>query len=81
MLALREWRHIKMCKRAGRGHSLSGIGGTEAGGLSVQCRACPLPGVNLPDGWESAPEELKYASQDTIHAVTHTYPDIYMLYI
>lgn len=46
-----------MCKRAGRGHFLSGIGGTAAGELALKCRACPIPGVNLPENWRDAPEE------------------------
>ncbi|OJT01852.1 hypothetical protein TRAPUB_7684 [Trametes pubescens] len=54
MLMMREWRHITMAKRAGRGHTSSGIGETEPGGLAVLCRACPRPGINLPDDWESA---------------------------
>lgn len=60
MLAIQEWRHIKMCKRAGRGHNLSGIEGTAQGGLSVLCRACPLPGINLPDDWQNVSPEFRY---------------------
>jgi hypothetical protein len=56
---VREWRHIKMLKRAGRGHDPTGVGGTTAGELAVPCRACPIPGVNLPEGWEDAPDVLK----------------------
>lgn len=62
MLAIREWRHIKMCKRAGRGHDVTGIAGTSAGSLALQCRACPVPGINLPDNWESMPDGEKYVS-------------------
>lgn len=51
---VREWRHVVMAKRAGRGHDPGGIVTTEPGGLAVMCRACPQPGVNLPDGWEEA---------------------------
>jgi hypothetical protein len=56
---VREWRHIKMLKRAGRGHDPTGVGGTTAGELAVPCRACPIPGVNLPADWEDAPDALK----------------------
>ncbi|EIN05248.1 hypothetical protein PUNSTDRAFT_75081, partial [Punctularia strigosozonata HHB-11173 SS5] len=53
ILAVREWRHLKMLKRAGRGNDPSGIRGTPVGGLAVECPACPHPGRNLPDNWET----------------------------
>jgi CxC2 like cysteine cluster associated with KDZ transposases len=57
MLMVREWRRIKMTKRAGRGHDPTGIDGTSQGGLAIPCRACPQPDINLPIGWEdSLPE-------------------------
>lgn len=59
MLMVRQWRHIKMTKRAGRGHDPSGIIGTPLGGLSIPCRPCPHPNINLPIGWEDAPDEIK----------------------
>jgi hypothetical protein len=55
MLAIREWRHLKMAKRTGRGHDPSGIAGTAEGGFAIPCRVCPQPGINLPDDWASAP--------------------------
>ncbi|KAF8058561.1 hypothetical protein FPV67DRAFT_1565454 [Lyophyllum atratum] len=55
MLIVREWRHLKASKRAGRGHDPGGILGTPSGGLAINCRACPQPGINLPVGWEKAP--------------------------
>jgi len=54
MVVVREWRHIKMTKRAGRGHDATAISGTAQGELAIPCRACPRPGVNLPAGWETA---------------------------
>lgn len=62
MLMVREWRHIKMTKRAGRGHDPSGIDGTCRGGLSIPCRACPHPDINLQIGWENAPPEDRCVS-------------------
>ncbi|TFK79058.1 hypothetical protein K466DRAFT_469378, partial [Polyporus arcularius HHB13444] len=56
-LMVRQWRHVLLAKRAGRGHDHTGIAGTCQGGLAVDCRACPKPGVNLPPGWENAPIE------------------------
>ncbi|THU93770.1 hypothetical protein K435DRAFT_799447 [Dendrothele bispora CBS 962.96] len=53
-----QWRHLKMCKRGGRGHAATGINGTALGELVVECPACPHPGKNLPTDWDRAsPEE------------------------
>jgi hypothetical protein len=51
-----EYQHVKMLKRAGRGHDPSGILATSQGECAVLCPACPQPGKNLPDGWELAPK-------------------------
>jgi len=64
MLMVRQWRHIKMTKRAGRGHDPSGIDGTSQGGLSVPCRACPHAGINIPDGENTRPEDQCVSSSD-----------------
>lgn len=56
----REWRHLKMLKRGGRGHDPTGVNGTQAGDLAVRCPACPRPGINLPEGWENAPAAQKF---------------------
>ncbi|KAJ7111421.1 hypothetical protein C8R44DRAFT_833320 [Mycena epipterygia] len=53
----REYQHLLMLERAGRGHEPSGVTGTKAGELAVQCPCCPHPGVNLVDGWENASPE------------------------
>jgi hypothetical protein len=60
MIMVREWQHVKMTKRAGRGHDNGGISGTGQGELCIPCRACPQPGVNLPDGWEDSPPHIRY---------------------
>ncbi|KAJ7181651.1 hypothetical protein C8R43DRAFT_869903 [Mycena crocata] len=77
-LMAREYRHLQMCKRAGRGHdgqgvtceredkrmeTVYGIDATEPGGLAIPCRACPIPGVNLPVGWENAPIDKAWLYQ------------------
>lgn len=59
---MRIWRHLKMLKRAGRGQDPSGAEGTQEGELAIECPACPHPGRNLPDGWENAPQEIRYAN-------------------
>jgi hypothetical protein len=60
MRIVREWRHLKMLKRAGRGHDPAGVGNTKSGECAVLCPACPQPGRNLPDKWEEAPKETRY---------------------
>ncbi|RDX40435.1 hypothetical protein OH76DRAFT_1459514 [Lentinus brumalis] len=43
-----------------RAHDPAGISATQPGSLAVECPACPHPDKNLPDGWESAPEEQRW---------------------
>jgi hypothetical protein len=52
MYIVRQHRMMEMMKRAGRGHTNSGVRGTAQGELALACRACPQPGKNLADGWE-----------------------------
>ncbi|KAF5380091.1 hypothetical protein D9615_006268 [Tricholomella constricta] len=60
MRMVREYRHIKMLKRSGRGHDPAGAAGTAAGELAVLCPACPQPGLNLPSGWQNEPPEKRW---------------------
>ncbi|KAJ7482922.1 hypothetical protein B0H11DRAFT_1723465, partial [Mycena galericulata] len=53
----REYRHLLLLLRCGRAHDPSGVWGTAPGELTVPCPVCPRPGVNLPEGWENAPEQ------------------------
>ncbi|KIM82772.1 hypothetical protein PILCRDRAFT_7683 [Piloderma croceum F 1598] len=57
MLMAREWRHMKMVKHTGRAFDPGGIKATAPGSLAIPCRACPLPNINLPHGWENVPPE------------------------
>ncbi|KAJ7105657.1 hypothetical protein C8R44DRAFT_639050 [Mycena epipterygia] len=64
-LIVRQYRTTLMMKRAGRGHSPTGVDGTAQGELALRCRACPQAGRNLPDGWDkinwdAMPEDLRY---------------------
>lgn len=52
---VRQWRHLKLLKRAGRGHDPSGVSCTQSGELAVLCPACPHPGINIPDNWRELP--------------------------
>ncbi|KAG6916283.1 hypothetical protein DXG01_007524 [Tephrocybe rancida] len=57
---IREWRHVKMLKRAARGHDANGVGATQPGECAVICPACPQPGINLPDNWRDAPPDKEW---------------------
>ncbi|KAJ7711071.1 hypothetical protein B0H16DRAFT_1745484 [Mycena metata] len=57
---VRQWRHIKLLKWAGRAHDPSGVNGMRSGALAIECPACPHPAVNLAPGWENAPPEDKF---------------------
>lgn len=57
---VRWWRHLKMLKRAGRGHDPQGPNNTPPGGPAVHCPACPQLGSNLPQGWEVAPRSTRW---------------------
>jgi hypothetical protein len=54
-----QWRHLKMLKWGGRAHDPTGVLGTVPGELAVLCPSCPRPGINLPDGWDSAPPTMQ----------------------
>ncbi|KAF8139331.1 hypothetical protein K438DRAFT_1996130 [Mycena galopus ATCC 62051] len=56
----REYRHLMMLKRGGRGHDPGGAKATKSGELAVRCPVCPRPGLNLPEGWENTPKEDKF---------------------
>ena len=73
-----------MVKRAGRGHDPSGIDGTSLGSLSIPCRACPHPNINLPDGWDDAPPKDRCVlslSYWLIHFVTAQFRWLYALFL
>lgn len=59
MRVVREWRHLKMLKRGGRGFDAEGVKATKPGELAVKCPACPQPSVNLPENWDSVSDDLK----------------------
>ncbi|KAF7312981.1 CxC2 domain-containing protein [Mycena kentingensis (nom. inval.)] len=56
----RQYRHVVMLKRGGRGHDRSGVFGTSPGELAVRCPVCPRPDVNLPEGWRDTPVEMQF---------------------
>ncbi|KAF7980030.1 hypothetical protein HWV62_40156 [Athelia sp. TMB] len=61
-LMARKWRHEAMVKRGGRAYDPreNRVEATKQGELAVLCRACPVPGVNLPDNWEDESPERAF---------------------
>ncbi|EEB88888.1 hypothetical protein MPER_13087 [Moniliophthora perniciosa FA553] len=58
---IREWRHLKMLKRAGRGNDgVRSVDQTYPGELAITCPACPRVGVNLPDSWDQTDPKKRY---------------------
>ncbi|PBK70788.1 hypothetical protein ARMSODRAFT_884149, partial [Armillaria solidipes] len=57
---VRQYQHLKMLMRAGRGQEENGIATTSEGQLALQCPACPIPEVNLPEGWRLASRSISY---------------------
>ena len=64
---MREWRHVRLLKRMGRGHSESGVRGTQEGELAVLCPACPIPEINLPPNWKTMPPSDQYVIPLSYH--------------
>ncbi|TFK59939.1 hypothetical protein BDN72DRAFT_780066 [Pluteus cervinus] len=60
LVMIREYRHIKSLKRAGRGNDQRGIEGTKPGECAVLCPACPQPGRNLPADWKTRPAKEQW---------------------
>ncbi|KAJ6518043.1 hypothetical protein C8R47DRAFT_1205124 [Mycena vitilis] len=60
----RQWRHVRMLKRAGRGHVPDGIATTTEGSCALLCPPCPHPGKNMAPNWMDTPEEKRF-----IHAL------------
>ncbi|GBE88340.1 hypothetical protein SCP_1301550 [Sparassis crispa] len=60
MRMMREWRHLKMLKHAGRGHDPGGAASTLPGSCVVLCPACPHPGKNLHADWAIAPKDKSW---------------------
>ncbi|KAJ7362217.1 hypothetical protein DFH08DRAFT_683113, partial [Mycena albidolilacea] len=58
---VRQWRNLHALKRRGMGNDPDHCASeTCEGELAVDCLACPKAGVNLPEGWEKAPVEMRY---------------------
>ncbi|KAJ2936872.1 hypothetical protein H1R20_g226, partial [Candolleomyces eurysporus] len=56
-----EWRHLKLLKRSGLGHSPTrSAQDAQEGECAVLCPACPHPDINMPPNWEKEPEETRH---------------------
>ena len=60
MRAVREFQHIKLMKRAGRGNIEGGIATTSPTELALACPACPHPHINLPTNWDEADPSVRF---------------------
>ncbi|KAJ7118517.1 hypothetical protein C8R43DRAFT_1137263 [Mycena crocata] len=65
MYIIRQYIMTQPMKRAGRGHTDSGVKGTAQGELVPLCRGCPQFGKNCPEhcatmDWSAMPEDLSY---------------------
>jgi hypothetical protein len=72
---VREWRHVRLLKRMGRGHSASGVKGTRDGECAVLCPACPIPGANLPSDWKEKPMAEQYVFPFLLNDFVKTWID------
>ncbi|KAL1749892.1 hypothetical protein FB107DRAFT_280174 [Schizophyllum commune] len=58
---IRQWRYVQMLKQGGRGNDcVRRPSNVLPGELAVRCPACPIPGENLPQGWENVPRDKQY---------------------
>lgn len=77
MRMLLQWRHLKMCKRGGRGHDPTGAAGTRPRELAIMCPSCPHPSINLPPDWEDAAPSTRYDGHCSPLCLYITYAPIF----
>lgn len=73
-----QWRHLKLLKRGGRGHDPSGVLGTKDGDLAILCPSCPRPGINIPDDWRDASQELLYVLSNLLRSAFNPLADFFI---
>ncbi|VDC00600.1 unnamed protein product [Peniophora sp. CBMAI 1063] len=59
-LCVRQFRHVFMFKRSGRGHEPGGIAATPPGACALRCPACPNFDLNVPLDWATSPFRWLY---------------------
>ncbi|KAK7451768.1 hypothetical protein VKT23_012447 [Stygiomarasmius scandens] len=59
---MHQWRHLKLLKRAGRGHDsdTQRVANTKDGELAILCPSCPHLGINVPLDLSGVPEQLRF---------------------
>ncbi|KAF9014455.1 hypothetical protein BDZ89DRAFT_1142297 [Hymenopellis radicata] len=57
---IRQYRHLLMMMRAGKGSEKDGVSHFKRGELTIQCPACPIPTVNLPPDWKERVDRYLY---------------------
>lgn len=67
---VQQYRHLRMLKHAGIGMDTEAMASTKPGAYAVDCPACPHPSINLPDDWDKAPAETRYAVNQFSHIAT-----------
>ncbi|KAG1897430.1 uncharacterized protein F5891DRAFT_1129906 [Suillus fuscotomentosus] len=67
MCMVREWQHLQQLRRSSRCHHPTGANETDSRELAVLCPACPHPGKNLPDRWETAPPSMRQGDALIFH--------------
>jgi len=60
-----------MLKWAGRANVPDGVASTQPGDLAICCPSCLRPNVNLPVGWEDAPEEFRFEFVPLLVVMSH----------
>ncbi|SJL02898.1 uncharacterized protein ARMOST_06239 [Armillaria ostoyae] len=56
----RQWRHLHLLLHGRKGCEPDGANNVGPEELAIVCPACPIPGVNLPDGWEDTPPLIRW---------------------
>ena len=77
---IRMWRHLRLLRRGGRAHDLSGAAGTAPGELAVLCPACPYPDINLPANWRSATKDSEFVLVFFSLSLYYLRPSRYLYY-
>jgi hypothetical protein len=53
-LMVYAWRVVQLFLEGGRFMFLNGRHTTPPGGIALPCRACPQPGINMPEDWRTS---------------------------
>lgn len=77
----REWRHLKLLKRAGRAYDPLGVANTPPGSLAIICRACPQQGLNLPPDWDTQDPSKRCVLHHLLSTSALTYPTQMALHV